>query len=108
MNDDAYRGIDRILLTLATAPQDDAGRAYLFASDGRHKSRLRTWDFDAVSRARQATRIVDHAGVASLELDHLAKSVEGPARGDNLIRELLARGDGLRRATKIEHPGRQL
>ena len=108
MDDDAHGGIDGIFFAFAASAEDDAGGADLFARDSRHVSGLATGHIDAVIGAWEARRIVDRADVASLQLDHLAESLEGLAGGDDLLGELLALGNGLRCAAEIKHPRRQL
>src|SRR5713226_7309776 len=108
MDDDAHGGIDRIFFAFAASAEDDAGGADLFARDRRHVSGLAAGHIDAVIGARETRRIVDRADVASLQLDHLAKPFEGLARGDDLLGELLALSNRLRRAPEIKHPRRQL
>src|SRR5258708_37759469 len=99
--------MDRIFFALAAAAEDDARGADLFARDSRHVSGLAAGHIDAVICARETRRIVDRADVAPLQLDHLAESFEGLAGGDDLLGELFALGNRLRRAAQIEHPRRE-
>src|ERR1700674_1973279 len=108
MDDDAYGGIDRIFFAFTASAKDDAGGPHLFARDSRHVSGLAAGHLDAVICAWEARRIVDRADVAALQLDHLAEPFERLAGGDDLLGELLALGNRLRRAAQIKHPRRQL
>ncbi len=107
MNVDADGGIDGIFFAFAASAEDDAGGADLFALDRSHISSPGTGHLDAVIGARKARRIVDRADVASLQLDHLAESLEGFAGGDDLLGELLALRHRLGHAPEKEHPGCQ-
>src|SRR6267378_5145939 len=73
VDDDAHGGIDGIFFAFAASAEDYAGGAHLFARDRRHVASFGTGHLDAVIRAREARRIVDHADVASLQFDHLAE-----------------------------------
>ena len=79
---DADGRVDGIFFALAAAAENHTGRADLLALNGCNVAGPRTGDFRGVLRLRQMLGVVDNAGVAALQFDHLAKFFESLAGRD--------------------------
>src|SRR5208283_466633 len=97
MDDNADGGINGILFLLASAPKNHARRSNLFAFDRGNISRARAGYIYAMIGGRKACRIVNHANVAALQLNHLPEAIKSFARGDDFVGLLFAFSNCLRR-----------
>src|ERR1700733_743906 len=108
LQNDSDRGIDRIFFLFASAAENHARTANRLTIHGRDVTFLHADHVVPVFRSRQFRRIVDHAGVSSLQHYHLAKLFERLAGRYELLGLELALLDGHYRTAQMKHPAGEL
>src|SRR5579883_464901 len=91
-------------LCSGAATEMHARRPRPLALDGGDEPGTGTGNFEGVRRPGQARRIVNDAGISTLQLDHLAKALKGGAGADEVGGQLPAFGQGSHALAQQKHP----
>lgn len=79
------RRVDRVLLALPAAANDQRRQADLLAVDGRHEAVLTSHDVLARPRLPQHHGVIHDPRIATLELDHVAETLQPGAAGERIL-----------------------
>lgn len=104
MQNNSDRWVNCIFLLLAPTAENYACGAYRFAVHGDDIAILGTAHVVPVFCARKFVRIVEGAGVPTLEGNHLAELFERFSREYELLSLFLALGYGIRSSAEVKHP----
>src|ERR1700690_2962586 len=107
MQNDSNRRVDGIFLFLAPAAKNDTGSTNRFTIHCRDITAPRAAYILDVFRSRTPFRIVERAGVSTLQAHHLAEFLQRLPRDYELLSVQLALRHGIRSSAQMKHPARE-